>query len=60
MKYRVVTYMRIEPEEEELLDTYEDALREKENLEGMEWPHEMNIFKIEEVAVLNVLPKKRR
>ncbi|MBI4487500.1 MAG: hypothetical protein HY694_00310 [Deltaproteobacteria bacterium] len=44
-KYRLVAYMRIEPEDEELL-TYEEAISEKEQQELM-CPE--NIYCIEEM-----------
>ncbi len=44
-KYRVICYMRIEPEESEPL-TYNDALKEKQHLELLQ-PE--NIYRIEKL-----------
>lgn len=45
-KYRVVCYMRIEPEDEVESLTYEEAVKEKEQGEFMQ-PE--NVYKIEEI-----------
>ena len=49
MKYQVVTYMRIDPEDPEFFETLEEAEKERDHLESMEGFDNLNEFLIEEI-----------
>jgi hypothetical protein len=50
MRYRVVVYMRIDPEDEELFDTKEEAESETANLDLMQPEDHHEIEEVEEDA----------